>query len=167
MKEKIWMNTEGEFGKYIVQELKAPVMSPEFKEFYDTYARRTLWMDANVVPGAFQMNTSWYISASDVRPLFKHDEHVHDYDELIGFYGSDPNDPYDLGGVIEIGINGELHQITKSSMIFIPGGMKHLPLSIMELHRPIFHFSISMNPTYSGKHTSGESYDYNDSARDK
>ena len=70
--------------------------------------------------------------------------------------GSDPDDKYDLGGVIEIGLNGELHRLTRSSVIFMPPGMKHLPLSIIELHRPILHFSVSMNPTYTLTRTNGE-----------
>ena len=149
------MNTDGEYGKYIVQTLNEPAtMTEEFKVFYKTYAQRLLWMDTNVVPGSFQMNTSWYLNASDVRPLYKHDEHVHTFDEMIGFLGSNPDDPYDLGGVIEIGINGELHRLTRSSIIFMPAGMKHLPLSIIELHRPILHFSISLSPVYGNIPTS-------------
>lgn len=150
MEEKTFvMNDEGEFGKYVVQTLKAPTMSPGFAEIYKQWGNRLLWMDKNVVPGAFQMNMTWYHSAPDFRPLPKHEEHVHEFDELIGFIGSNPEDPYDLGGVIEVGINGELHRLTKSSMIFLPAGMKHLPLSIISLERPILHFSISMNPEYS------------------
>ena len=153
MDENYVMNTEGRCGKYIVQTLQTPALSPEFQAFYATYARRLLWMDKNVVPGAFQMNLSWYHSASEMRPLFKHDEHFHDYDEMIGFLGSDPEDPYELGGEVEIGIDGEMHRLTKSSVIFIPGGMKHLPLSILRVDRPILHFSISMNGVYSVTHT--------------
>ena len=153
MEEKYVMNTEGEYGKYIVQTLQAPPFSPNFAEIYKQWGQRLLWMDTNVVPGAFQMNMSWYHAAPDMRPLYKHDEHVHDFDEMIGFIGSDPDDPYDLGGEIEIGINGELHRLTKSSIIFMPAGMKHLPLSIIRLERPILHFSISMSPTYSNTET--------------
>ena len=54
-------NTDGEYGKYIVQELKTPNLPPKFVEFYKTYAQRLLWMDGNNVPGAFQMNTTWYL----------------------------------------------------------------------------------------------------------
>jgi len=150
---KTVMNTEGEYGKYIVQDLKTPGFPPGFAEFYKTYAKRILWMDDGNVPGAFQMNTSWYMNASDVRPLYKHEEHTHDFDEMIGFFGSDPENPYDLGGEIEIGLGGELHRLTKSSIIFVPAGMRHLPLSIIELHCPIFHFSVSMSPEYSCKRT--------------
>ena len=153
--EEYVMDREGEFGKYIVQTLQPPTLSPEFQAAYKTYASRLLWMDSNVVPGAFQMNTSWYLRASDMRPLIRHDEHVHYFAGMIGFLGSNPDDPYDLGGVIEIGINGELHRLTKSSIIFMPAGLKHLPLSIIELHRPILHFSISLNPVYANTHTAG------------
>ena len=123
---------------------------------YKLWGKCLLWMDGNVVPGAFQMNTTWYHSAPDMRPLYKHDEHSHDFDELIGFIGSNPDDPDDLGGVIEIGLNGETHRLTKSSVIFLPAGMKHLPLSILSVERPILHFSISMNPTYGLKRTEEE-----------
>ena len=156
------MNTDGKYGSYIVQTLQAPQFSPGFAEFYATYAKRLLWMDNKEVPGAFQMNTAWYLSASDVRPLLKHDEHVHEHDEMIGFIGSNPDDPYDLGAEIEIGINGELHRLTKSSIIFMPAGMKHLPLSIISLERPVLHFSISLNGSYQYTSTkTGERVDHN------
>ena len=153
MEENYVMNTDGEYGKYIVQTLQAPPFSPNFAEIYKQWGNRLLWMDTNVVPGAFQMNMSWYHSAPDMRPLYAHDEHVHDFDEMIGFIGSNAEDPYDLGGEIEIGINGELHRLTKSSIIFMPAGVKHLPLSIIRLERPILHFSISMNPVYNNTQT--------------
>ena len=151
------MNTEGLYGGQIVQELaeQFTVESP-FNELYKKWGNRVLFMDGNVVPGAFQMNVSWYVKAPDLYPLPFHEEHVHDYDELVGFIGSDPENKQDLGGVIEIGINGETHRLTKSSIIFMPAGMKHLPLAILELHRPILHFSVSMNPTYSLRRTGGE-----------
>jgi hypothetical protein len=33
--------------------------------------------------------------------------HTHDYDEVIGFFGTDPNDLCDLGAEIEFYIDGE------------------------------------------------------------
>ena len=139
------MNT----GKYIVQDLKDPDMgTPEFKAMYKKFANRILWIDDNVVEGAFQMNTAWYFDVPEKDPVF--DEHVHDYDELIGFYGSNPDDPYDLGAEMEVTIDGEVHKIARTSMIFLPAGMPHMPLSIKKVDRPVFHFSIVLNPEYTG-----------------
>ncbi len=93
--------------------------TPEFKELYRQFAKRILWMDSNVCEGAFQMNTAWYFAAAPRDPIFM--EHVHDYDELIGFYGSDPDDPYNLNGVIEFAMNGEAHRLTRSTHNMVPG----------------------------------------------
>ena len=68
----------------------------------------------------------------------------------IGFYGSNPGDPYDLGAEMEVTIDGETHNITRTSMIFLPSGMPHMPLRIKKVDRPVFHFSIVLNPEYTG-----------------
>jgi hypothetical protein len=146
----MFQNCEGEYGKYIVQNLQEPDnISPEFRAFYKTFATRILWMDSNVVPGAFQMNTAWYKSAQTRDPLFE--EHTHDYDELIGFFGGDPERPHELGARLELSINGEPHSIDRSSLIFVPCGMKHNPLRLLRVDRPVFHFSVVMSPEYSGE----------------
>jgi hypothetical protein len=38
-------------------------------------------------------------------------------------------------------LEDEQYFLTRSSMIFVPGGMKHCPLLIKHVERPIFHFS--------------------------
>ena len=101
----MFMNTDGEYGKYIVQELNNPnTGTPEFQRVYNNFAKRILWIDGNVVPGAFQMNTAWYCKVPERDPVFP--EHVHPEDELIGFFGGDPDDPYNLQAEIEIAIDG-------------------------------------------------------------
>ncbi|NLO47948.1 MAG: hypothetical protein GX111_06480 [Clostridiales bacterium] len=146
-------NKGGQYAKYFIQELKEPadMGTPEFRELYNKFAKRVLWMDSDVCQGAFQMNTAWYFSVPERDPIFT--EHVHDYDELIGFYGSNPDDPYDLGGVIEFSVNGEARRLTRSTMIFLPGGASHNPMRILEVNRPIFHFSIVTNKIYDGNAT--------------
>ncbi|MCI8593838.1 MAG: hypothetical protein HFF09_01110 [Oscillospiraceae bacterium] len=150
MDEKVYLNNEGEYGKYIIQTLQTPpnMYTPEFAKMYEAFSHRILWMDGNVVPGAFQMNTAWYYAVPERDPVFE--EHVHDYDELIGFFGSDPENPYDLGAEMEVTINGERHLLNKSSLIFAPAGMPHMRISIKRVDRPMFHFSVVMNPEYKG-----------------
>jgi len=125
------------------------IIGADIKEMYQLFAKRILWIDGNEAPGAFQMNTAWYKHAQPRDPLFE--EHVHSYDELIGFFGSDPEDPYNLHAVIELWLDGEMHRIDRTSMIFVPGGMKHNPLRLLEVDRPIFHFSVVNSPEYSGE----------------
>lgn len=141
-------NDGGKADKYIIQTLKDPNLgSPEFQKMYKKFSNRILWLDGNVVEGAkMQMNTAWYFAVPERDPVF--DEHVHDFDEIVGFYGSNPDDPYDLGGELEVTIDGEKHKITKTTMFYIPAGVKHMPLSIKRVDRPIFHFSIVQDKSY-------------------
>lgn len=145
-------NQGGEYGKYFVQTLQEPdSISPEFREMYKKFATRILWMDDKVVPGAFQMNTAWYKEPQPRDPLF--DAHTHDYDELIGFFGSDPDNQNDLNAIVEFAIDGEMHRLDKSTLIFVPAGLEHGPLRLLEVDKPIFHFSVVMSPEYLGEVT--------------
>jgi len=42
-------------------------------------------------------------------------------------------------------------------MIFVPGGVPHLPLKLVEVNRPIFHFSICIASTYEAADKDGKS----------
>ena len=146
---EVYMNNEGEYGKYIIQDLQAPANgTPEFQEMYKKFSNRILWIDNNVCPGAFQMNTAWYYAVPEKDPVFE--EHSHDSDELIGFFGCDPEDPYNLNAEIEVTINGERHLLTKSSLIFAPAGMPHMRISIKRVDKPMFHFSVVKSGIYDG-----------------
>ena len=138
---------EPDTSRYIVTELNTPEFRPEFVREYAKFAKRILWMDSNVVDGAFQMNCSWYLKPS----THGAEPHQHDVDEIIGFFGSNPDDPYDLGGEIEMWLEDDQHIITRTAMIFVPAGMKHCPLIIRRVDRPIFHFSTVTGGQYVQK----------------
>ena len=147
-------NIGGEFAKYFVQDLNEPETftsaPPEYQEMYKKFSKRILWIDDKVVPGAFQMNTAWWHHVPERDPVFL--EHSHDdTSEIIGLFGTDPDNPYDLGGKIEFALNGEKHLLTRSTMIFVPAGMPHNPMRILEVNRPIFHFSVVMQDHYDGE----------------
>jgi mannose-6-phosphate isomerase-like protein (cupin superfamily) len=136
---------KSKYSQYVVTDLKMPEDKKRINNDYIKYASRILWMDQDVVPGAFNMNTAWYLKAAvtlDAKP------HTHDNDEIIGFFGNDFTRPYDLGGEIEIWLEGEKQIITKSAMIFVPAGMVHCPLILRRVTRPIFHFTVVTAPRY-------------------
>ena len=97
------------------------------------------------------MNTSWFLNASTTT---ENKPHTHDSDEIIGFYGNNADDPYDLGGEIEFWLEDEKHLLTRSCLLFIPAGMKHCPMILRRVDRPIFHFTVVV----SGKYTREDKY---------
>jgi hypothetical protein len=129
---------ESKYEKYVVTELIVPAEKQKIATAYSKYATRILWMDENVVEGAFHINTAWYLHAATT---LEDKPHVHDSDEIIGFFGGDPSNPHDLGGELEIWLEDEKQVITKSALLFVPAGMKHCPLILKRVDRPIFHFT--------------------------
>lgn len=136
--------SKSKYEKYIITELKAPDFGPEKAMQYAKFAKRVLWMDENVCEDAFQMNVSWYLKPLDYAP----EPHTHDSDEIIGFFSPDHENPYDLKSEIEFWIEDEKFILTKSCMIFVPGGMAHCPLRLLKVGQPIFHFTVVNSGLY-------------------
>jgi hypothetical protein len=79
--------------------------------------------------------------------------HVHDFNQVLLFAGSDMNDIGDLGAEVEfcLGANLETHMITTTTAIAIPKGMPHFPATVNTLNKRFFYYEISMAPKYSEK----------------
>jgi hypothetical protein len=79
--------------------------------------------------------------------------HVHDFDQVLLFAGSDMNDIGDLNAEVEfcIGDNLETHIITTTTAVLIPKGMPHFPATINILNKPFFYYEISLTSKYSEK----------------
>ena len=160
LNDKTFYNDEGEYGKYVLNKLTLPEAQadPAAVEKYNKYAHRILWMDSDSVPGAFQLNASWYTAPNMYlvdegqrdNASFMH-PHVHDVGEIVAFYGSDPEDQENLNGEIIFYIGGEKHVFTKSTMVYLPAGLEHGPLFIQKVDKPIFHFSCLMQDKYTAE----------------
>jgi len=98
-------------------------------------------MSSNLVPGTkMYVETGWVLGMPDPNPHIG--EHTHDYDEIILHLGTDPSNPEDLGGEIEIDINGESVIINSTSAIYVPKGVKHGPLVWKKFERPHLEMTI-------------------------
>lgn len=103
------------------------------------------WMDSSVVPGACNMEVVMY-----KQPLEGPARHVHDdTGEVLGFFGTDPEDPTDLGGEVHFWFGDEVVKITKSGMFYIPPNLEHGPFQVVRVDRPIMHFVITPERKFS------------------
>jgi quercetin dioxygenase-like cupin family protein len=136
---------ELKYKKYIVTDLKTPEEVQKTATEYAKRATRILWLDDEVIEGAFHVNCSWYWKATEEEGT---PSHTHDFDEVIAFFGSDPQNPHDLGGEVEFWLEDEKYILTKSCLIFAPRGLRHCPLRVMRVDRPIFFLAISTTSKY-------------------
>lgn len=102
-----------------------------------TLRRNAILINSDVVPSAPYFTMTWYCQAMDPKTA----THVHDFDEYIGFVGSDPSDPENLNGVVKFMIDDTWVTMTKSTILFIPAGTKHCPYTVEQVDKPIIHFS--------------------------
>ena len=138
---------ESKYAQYILTNLHMPEqMDPEMIKKLEEWNHLILWIDDKVVPGSFQMNCCWYVKVPDNQPYF---QHKHDVPEIIGLFGSDYQNPHDMGGEVEFWMEDEKFVINESCMIFVPAGVKHCPLYLKRVDRPIFHFTVVTSPLYS------------------
>jgi hypothetical protein len=142
-KKEIKEMTDRKNAKYIVADLVANPDAPE-PSGYSEFAKRVLWMNNKIVPGAYNFMASWYLKP----PKKRLEAHVHDYPEVIIFMGSDPEAPHDLGGEIEFWLEDEQYVLTRSCFIFVPSGLRHCPMVVRRVDRPIMHLGSSVRKDF-------------------
>ncbi len=75
------------------------------------------------------------------------DPHVHPYDEVLLFVGTDPSHPEYLGAEIEIGMGEEQekHIFNKPTLVAAPKGLVHCPLNTLRVDKPYCFSAICLN----------------------
>ena len=112
--------------------------------------KRAAWLDDTVVPGAPYFEAVWVLKDITKGP----GEHVHEFDEYLGFMSGDPNTD-DLGCTVKFTIDGEVLTHTKNFMTFIPAGVKHCPFTVTGVTRPVLNYSGGPAVEYLRKYEDG------------
>lgn len=141
---------EKKYEKYIITKPKSDLTLPEFRRERGDIATGMktplIYLDDDVLKGAFYVECVWFWKGSDKSEV---DAHTHPFDEVITFFGTNPDDPEDLCGEIEMWLEDEQYILDKSVLIFVPKGLKHCPLIIRRVDRPIFHFTAGPAAKYT------------------
>jgi hypothetical protein len=140
------MNMETKYGKCIITEIKPKIEAPWAPKFKPDELIPMLHLNSSVVKGAFYVETAWTLPPFAREPHGK--THKHPYDEVIAFFGSDTEHPFDLNAEAEVRLGDEVHTVTKSCLIFVPKGVPHGPIIFKRIDRPVFHFTCGTSKTY-------------------
>ena len=111
----------------------------------DDPIKRVIYMDERVIPGSFYVEAVWVLGSIPR----SHPEHCHDHDEIVGFVGSNMDDPTNLGGEIDFVVDGEKMTITKTCFIHVPAGVKHGGLCFRKIDKPVFQIAMSRMSSFS------------------
>jgi mannose-6-phosphate isomerase-like protein (cupin superfamily) len=129
-------------------------VSPETLKKWDDEAKKrqstvegTRLLDLDSVEGAPYIDFVYLWKGSEKGP--NHPEHSHDWGEVFGFIGTNRDDVYDLGGEIEFWLGGEKYLFTKSSLVWVPPGLKHCPIQFNRIEHPFILFTFGLTREYS------------------
>jgi hypothetical protein len=140
---------EVKHSKYIVTEPKQNIYVPPWGgSLSPDRSTRVMYLDNEVIKGAFYVECCWFWP-TDKEDKSSPEPHKHDFDEVLAFYGTNWDDPKDLGAEIELWIDGEKNVMNQSFVAFIPAGIVHCPLKFLKVTRPVFHFATGQGKSYS------------------
>jgi hypothetical protein len=151
---------ESKYGKNIVTEDLMPPQPAAWVQAMEDQAKEGKILDRtmllgimdSIMPGCSLFagcEILWGLPGG--KPVAIEIPHSHDFDEVIGFAGTNRNYPRELGGEIEFHIGGESHTITKTCLIYVPKGVEHCPVVIKRVDTPIFMFEAANNQEYIKK----------------
>jgi quercetin dioxygenase-like cupin family protein len=160
--------SEKKYDKFIITNLSTKVNLPPFRHDAviaqpqpTAYGKKqhVLWVDGEAIPGGFYSEYMWHFPGQIAAesPAASPDSHVHAFDEVIGFIGINQNDHTDLGGEVEVTLEDQTFDLTKSFLVYIPAGMRHCPVTVKQAKSPIFQYVLGSVPRYEGNTDHGAS----------
>jgi len=121
-------------------EVAAMMAEAQKKEPSTVEATRLVSLDGTRMAGAPYMDFVWLWKGS--AQGYAEAEHIHDFDEFIGFIGTrGKQDPHGLGGEMEVWLGGEKYSINKTCLIYVPKGVKHCPIRFNRIDTSILFFT--------------------------
>jgi hypothetical protein len=82
--------------------------------------------------------------------LFDRIPHSHPFDEFLCFLGGDLKNMFDFDATIELsmGEEEELYLIEQPTVVHIPAGFVHTPLTFKRIVKPVLFHPIALTPDY-------------------
>jgi hypothetical protein len=136
----------GTYANSYVEKYERP--DGKIPEAPEGFIKFLVYLDGKRMEGAPYAEAVWFLTSNDTGPA----PHSHeDFDEFIGFIGTDPENPQELNAEIVFYVGGDKVSVTKSCLVYIPRGLKHSPILVPKLERPILHFSGGNGGDYARK----------------
>jgi hypothetical protein len=137
------MMSERKYSKYFVTE-PALINKPKIK----------LTNPSAYVDSASQFGTNvnfsmgWRYIKEPI--LFDRIPHWHDFDEYLCFLGGNLENIFDFDATIELsmGEEEELYLIEQPTVVYIPPGFVHTPLTFKRIDKPVLFHPIALTPDY-------------------
>ena len=131
--KKYWMNT---------------MRGPLFIDYEPGWTGTSIWAHHDEFRAGVSLGYHCVVTPYDVRM-----SHGHDFHENLAFLSGDPANPGDLGAEVKVclGDDQEEHYFNKPGIISMPAGLKHCPMLVHNIKKPVIFLEVSATAVYKGK----------------
>jgi hypothetical protein len=122
------------------------VRGPFFVDYEPGWTGTSIWAHHNEYKNGTTLGYHCINSTYDVRYT-----HSHDFHELLCFLGGNPEDVTDFGAEVSICLGDELeeHVFDTPAIISMPPGLKHCPLLVRNVTKPIVFLEVSTTKDFT------------------
>ncbi|OGO07832.1 MAG: hypothetical protein A2Y92_04700 [Chloroflexi bacterium RBG_13_57_8] len=128
--------------------------APKYKHHFHRHPVKEEWFGKYI---NFEGGQAFHSRMSALYVVIRDDKsngdtpHTHDFDEYLSFIGLDADNPDYLGGEVDLclGEEQEKHTINKSTTVYIPKGMKHLPITFKKIDKPFVLAHLFLTDSYT------------------
>lgn len=171
--------SEKKYQKNVIEAMEQRVIrplfdgkvSPVFEFDKSCYTDSEIWMHSSIIyaPGAgMGCGDQWdrVLPDGSIEPHVA-SRHRHNADEIFIFHGTDPQNPFELGGEVKFwlgrGEDEEEFTITKPTVVYIPADTWHNPNWYARVDRPFIELVVMVskeNTEFSNKRYLEKTHEY-------
>ena len=124
------------------------VKGPLFIDYEPGWTGTSIWSHHNEYKSGVTLGYHCIISDYDVEY-----HHAHGFHELLCFLSGDPDNPAELGAEVSMCLGDELekHTFNTPTIISMPPGLKHCPLHVKNVTKPVVFLEVSATKNFDEK----------------
>ncbi|MBN2238160.1 MAG: hypothetical protein JW712_00160 [Dehalococcoidales bacterium] len=124
------------------------VKGPLFIDYEPGWFGTSIWSHHNEYKSGTTLGYHCLVSNYDVEFT-----HAHGFHELLCFLSGDPENPTELGADVSVCLGDELeeHTFNTPTIISMPPGLKHCPLHVSNITRPVVFLEVSATKDFDKK----------------
>jgi hypothetical protein len=121
------------------------VKGPLFIDYEPGWTGTSIWAHHNEYKSGMTLGYHCIISDYDVEY-----NHAHRFHELLCFLSGDPENPTELGAEVSMCLGDELekHTFNTPAIISMPPGLKHCPLHVKNITKPVVFLEVSATKNF-------------------
>jgi hypothetical protein len=143
-----WLRNGNEVRKHGKKYWMNIMKGPLYNDYEPGWTGMSIWAHHDEFSAGISLGYHCIVTPYDVRFSHAHNNH-----ENLCFLSGDPNKPGELGADVEVylGEEKEKNTFNTPTILSMPPGLKHCPLLVHNITKPVIFLEVSVTKSFEGK----------------